>query len=104
MRIFKDINEEIRFQLRDLKTGKMLIDFSIEDDKELYKELKEHIISNLNEFDGSKTEEFELNDAIQKITATKDGLAITMKFIFPIYHTDTRALRDYNLKLNISNK
>ena len=34
----------------DLKKGIMLFDFSIEDDKELYKELKEHIITNLEGF------------------------------------------------------
>ena len=47
MRILKD-NGKIRFQLMDTKSGIMLCDFSIEEN--LYEELKEHIISNLEGF------------------------------------------------------
>ncbi len=49
MHIFKE-NGKIRFQLMDIKKGKMLCDFTIEDNKELYEELKEHIITNLQAF------------------------------------------------------
>ena len=49
MKIFKE-NGEIRFQLMDLEKGIMLFDFTIEDDKEVYNDLKEHIITNLQGF------------------------------------------------------
>ena len=49
MKIFKE-NGKIRFQLMDLKKGIMLVDFTIEDNKELYEELREHIITNLQGF------------------------------------------------------
>ena len=47
MKIFKE-NGKIRFQLMDMKKGVMLCDFTIE--PELYEELKEHIITNLQRF------------------------------------------------------
>ena len=34
----------------DLEKGIMLFDFTIEDDREVYEELKEHIITNLEDF------------------------------------------------------
>ena len=49
MKIFRE-NGEIRFQLMDLEKGIMLFDFTIEDDKKVYEELREHIISNLEFF------------------------------------------------------
>ena len=47
MKIFEEGNV-IRLQLKELPTNTMLFDFTIE--KEFYNELKEHIISHLNDF------------------------------------------------------
>jgi len=48
MKIFKD-NGKIRLQLMDLSKGVWLFDFSVE--KEVFNELREHMIEHLNEFE-----------------------------------------------------
>lgn len=48
MKIFKE-NDRIRLQLKDMRKGTMLFDFTIE--KEAFKELKNHIIEHLENYE-----------------------------------------------------
>lgn len=48
MKIFKE-NDKIRLQLYNITENIMLFDFTVE--KEVYNELKEHMIEHLNKFE-----------------------------------------------------
>jgi len=47
MKIFEE-DGQVRLQLMDMKKGVMLFDFKV--NKEVYNELKEHVIEHLNKF------------------------------------------------------
>lgn len=53
MKIFKE-NDKIHFQLAEMdlhgRVIRMLADFTIPDDPDMYESLKNHIITNLNNF------------------------------------------------------